>query len=100
MATDSRTLLVTWRPPPEPSRNGIITEYVVNITVMETGEQLQHRASGADTTSLSIGSLHPDYTYTYSVAAVTAIGMGPFSAFRSTRLPEDGKAYSTSMHKI
>ena len=60
---------------------------------METGEQLQHRASGADTTSLSIGSLHPDYTYTYSVAAVTAIGMGPFSAFRSTRLPEDGKAY-------
>ena len=90
MATDSRTLLITWRPPPLSAQNGIITEYVVNITAMETGEQLQQRATGA-ASSISIDSLHPDYTYAYSVAAVTAVGMGPFSAFRSTRLPEDGK---------
>lgn len=93
MATDSRTLLITWRPPPVPTQNGIITEYVVNISVMETGEQLQRRATGT-ASSLSIGSLHPDYTYTYSVSAVTAVGMGPFSSFRLTRLPEDGETYT------
>jgi hypothetical protein len=57
---------------------------------METGEQLQRRATGAST-SLSIGTLHPDYTYTYSVSALTAVGMGPLSASRSIRLPEDGE---------
>ena len=58
---------------------------------METGEQLLQRTSDSNATSLSVGSLHPDYTYTYSVAAATSVGMGPYSAFFSTRLPEDGE---------
>lgn len=89
-AIDSRTLLISWAPPPLPARNGIITEYVVNVSVMETGEQFGRTAPGS-ATSLSIASLHPDYTYTYVVAALTAVGSGPISTFRSIKMPEDGE---------
>ena len=89
-AVDSRTLRISWSPPPPASRNGIITEYVLSLSVMETGAQSQHRATGSDS-SLSISDLHPDYTYTYTLAATTALGMGPFSNFSSIRMPEDGE---------
>ena len=45
-------------------------------------------------TSLSVGSLHPDYTYSYIVAARTSVGIGPFSLPRSIKMPEDGKRSS------
>ena len=89
-ALDSRTLQVSWSPPPVSAQNGIITEYVVNASVLETGEMFEQRTTG-NATSLTIRALHPDYTYTYVVAAATAIGTGPFSIFRSIRMPEDGK---------
>lgn len=57
---------------------------------METGEQFGRTAPGS-ATSLSIASLHPDYTYTYVVAALTAVGSGPISTFRSIKMPEDGE---------
>jgi hypothetical protein len=72
------------------SQNGFITEYVVSASVQETGEQFRHSAAG-NSSSLSIEGLHPDYTYAYMVAAGTRIGMGPFSIFRSIKMPEDGK---------
>lgn len=86
---DSRTLLVQWAPPPVESRNGIIVEYVVNISAQETAEQIQHGTTG-DMSSLNIRGLHPYYTYTYTVAAGTGIGRGPFSTFHSIKMPEDG----------
>ena len=73
-----------------PSQNGLLTEYVVSVSVTETGEQLQRRTAG-DASSLTISSLHPDYTYTYIVAAATAVGRGPFSTAGSARTPEDGE---------
>lgn len=85
-AVDSRTLVVYWAPPPMESQNGIIIEYVVNISSLEIAEQFQHRTTG-DMSSLNIGGLHPDYTYT---SAGTGIGRGPFSTFHSIRMPEDG----------
>lgn len=87
---DARTLLVSWDPPPVQSQNGIITEYVVRISAQETAEQFQHTTTGS-MSSLSIGVLHPDYTYSYTVAAGTGIGRGPFSIFHSIKMPEDGK---------
>ena len=74
------------------SQNGILTEYVVNISVTDTGEQLQHRTTTGNASSLIISSLHPDYTHTYIVAAATAVGTGPFSASGSVRMPEDGES--------
>ncbi len=70
---------------------------MVNISVLETGERSQYRTTGTETT-LSIRSLHPDYTYTYSVASGTALGTGPFSVPRSIKMPEDSKQDLSSIH--
>lgn len=79
-----------WAPPPVESQNGIITEYVVNISALEKPGHFQHRTTG-DMSSLTIGGLHPDYTYTYTVGSGTGIGRGPLSTFHSIKMPEDGK---------
>ena len=49
--------------------------YVVNVTEVQTANIFQFTAN---TTGLSISSLHPSYTYEIAVSAVT-IGPGPFS---------------------
>ena len=98
IAMDSRTLVVSWRPPPTASQNGILTEYVVNISVADSGEQLQYRTTTGSASSLLISSLHPDYTHTYIVAAATAVGTGPFSTPRSVRMPEDGESTTKLVH--
>ena len=41
-------------------------------------------------TTMTITGLHPFYTYSSSVAAET-IGLGPFSAMFSVKMPEDGE---------
>ena len=55
---------------------------------METGRLLSFTA--VNTTILSVPTLHPFYTYTCIVAAVT-VGVGPYSATVEVELPEDGK---------
>lgn len=91
-AQDARTLQVSWAPPPAESQNGVINEYAVRISAQETAEQFLHTTTGG-TFSLVIGELHPDYTYTYTVAAATAVGRGPFSVFGTVKMPEDGKHF-------
>ena len=85
---DPTTLVLSWQPPAPENQNGIIVHYVVNITEMETGRLLSFTA--VNTTTLSVSTLHPFYTYTCIVAAVT-IGIGPYSATVEVELPEDGK---------
>ena len=74
-----------WEPPEDP--NGDIREYRVNVTEEETGRMFQLITS---TTSITIGSLHPYYTYNCTVVAVT-IGPGPFSSVITVRTAEDGR---------
>ena len=84
----STTLSLNWSAPLEDSRNGLIVQYVVNISVSETGERFQRIVSGAETVTLT--GLHPYYEYTYVIAAATSVGTGPFSVRRSIRMPQDG----------
>ena len=88
-ATDSRTLILSWEPPLQEDRNGIITQYTVNIIEMETGMLLQ---LVTDNTTVTAFSLHPHYTYSCTVAAETSVGLGPYTSPRAVRMPEDGKA--------
>ena len=74
-----------WEPPEDP--NGYIREYRVNVTEVETGRMFQLITN---TTGITIGSLHPYYTYNCTVSAVT-IGPGPFSTVITVRTAEDGK---------
>ena len=85
-AIDSRTLLVSWVPPPFEHQNGIIREYRVIITERETG-MAYHLTTAA--TSLTVPSLHPFYTYICTVAAFT-IAEGPYSLEVNITMPEDG----------
>lgn len=85
---NSTTLALSWQPPSPESRNGIIIHYTVNITEMETGRVLLLTAM--NTTTLRVHALHPFYTYTCVVAAVT-IGLGPYSTPVVIQMPEDGK---------
>ena len=83
---DSRTLSLAWEEPQEEDRNGIIRQYHINVTEVNTRRQFQVVST---TTSISISSLHPDYTYQWTVAAFT-IGLGPFSTSETISTPEDG----------
>lgn len=86
-AQDSTTISLSWNQPGG-HHNGIIREYRLNITELETGQVFLHNASAA--TSLVIGNLHPDYTYQWSVAAYT-VGEGPYSYSHALTTFEDGK---------
>ena len=76
MALDSTRVYLSWDPPPPDEINGVIQGYRINITELDTGDMLQHTAEG-EGTNTTIGSLHPHYTYNFTIAAFTLIGNGP-----------------------
>ena len=84
---NSRALSLTWSPPPPEDQNGIIRNYLVNISVVESGEHFYQLTSNA--TVLVVDELHPYYTYSCIVAALT-VGTGPFTEVTTVQLPEDG----------
>ena len=81
-AVDHTSISLSWNPPPFILRNGIITEYQINITERETGLVFQYSTMD---TSIVITSLHPDYIYDCIVAAFT-VALGPFSASFGVRV--------------
>lgn len=88
VAINSRTLELTWEPPEKEHQNGLIRQYIVSITVLET-LQVDRRTVEGTTRRFLLGNLHPFYTYNCSVSAVT-IATGPV-ANAVVQLPEDGK---------
>ena len=85
-ALNSTTIQVQWEPPSLADQNGMIHSYYLNISATETGSFFQLTSK---TNVLNISGLHPYYTYSLSVAAVT-IGRGPYSSVFIIRMPEDG----------
>ena len=73
------------------NHNGIIRHYLVSVTEVETGEVDEYTAVA---TQLNISMLHPYYTYTCVVAAVTN-SVGPFSHNISIVTPQ-GSEYKIS----
>ena len=88
MPTDPRSVVLTWDPPPPEDRNGPIVGYVINVTVIATGEMFQLTSS---TNTLSVASLKPFTRYVCIIAARTQVGLGPFSTTVTVMTPEDGK---------
>ena len=83
---DSKTLRITWQPPVEEERNGIIRRYVINITELNSGNEYQLENAS---TEITVQDLHPFYRYSYSVAAET-VALGPFTPSSIIEMPEDG----------
>ena len=94
---DPTSLSLSWKPPLLELRNGIIQLYTVKIIELETGILLSQTT---EFTSLNETSLHPYYTYTYSVAAETSVGIGPFSSSVVIQLPESGMYNRILRHSI
>lgn len=83
-------VFLTWDPPSVHLHNGIIREYIVEVTTDEATAGIIHRTG---TTSLLVSELHPDTTYYIRVAGHT-VGVGPYSSPLSLHTLEDGMLYS------
>ena len=83
---DSRTINLTWYPPAVEHQNGIIQYYIINYTEVITGNKTQFTSISP---WLFLNSLHPYYSYTFALSAVT-IAKGPFSPTYNITTPEDG----------
>ena len=82
--TSSRSISLSWQPPSIP--NGVIRQYRVSFTEQDSSQSWQ-----LTTTSLGrqITGLHPYYTYSVRVAAVT-IAEGPNSSVIQIQTYQDG----------
>ena len=88
MSLTSTSVQLSWNPPPADQQNGIITDYYVNMTEVETRVTVQLMVTGA--TSLLVDTLHPYYMYNFFISAATIVGQGPYSTLFSIRTQEDG----------
>jgi hypothetical protein len=90
-----------WIPPREEDVNGVVQAYVVNINLVnitdpQTGAVWQQRIE--DDTDALIESLHPFYSYSFSVAAET-VALGPFTPPITIEMPEDAPSSPpTTLH--
>ena len=95
MAISSTSIILTWEPPLIHERNGIITTYTItqvvagNVTVFTTTALM-----------LQVDDLRPFTSYTYDVAASTAIGRGPSTPATSEMTPEDGRLWHLRHHSV
>ena len=88
----SRSINVTWLPPPPEHQNGIIRHYLINVTETETGMSTVHMSN---TTWLLLNELHPHYNYVLLFAAVT-VETGFIGSRISVQTLEDGNAFIVS----
>ena len=88
-ANSSTSIWLSWTPPPPATRNGIITEYRINVTELDTGRVMLLTTFA---TSFVVQALHPYYNYECTVSAHT-VATGPYSFPVTIQTPEDSKFY-------
>ena len=102
----SRSIMLTWERPLPENENGLLVCY--HVIVMET--QIHYMDDGTEITGMQrylnrtynvsegrsqiIDMLHPDYNYTFMIAAATEPGIGPFSDPVTNRTYMDGELMS------
>ena len=89
MIVNSTAVIITWLPPVLDDQNGIITAYIINLSLEDNDTvPLQYTTSSL---SVMLVELYPFSTYVVFVAAETGVGRGPFSSGLRISTPEDGK---------
>ena len=86
-ARTSRSAILAWDPPLPEEQNGVIINYVINVTEADSGVSFQLFSTN---TTLLVESLFPFTTYNLLIAASTSVGTGPFSMLLTLQTPEDG----------
>ena len=74
---DRASLMVSWQPPEEIDRNGMITGYMIQYTRAGTGDMMSVNVSSGTTETIS--GLVAYVMYSVRVAAVNVNGTGVFS---------------------
>ena len=82
------SVALTWSPPDKRARNGIIIGYVVKIMPFTSDNS---SSLVTDSQRIDTVSLNPHTLYAFSVAAITAVGTGPFSMHLHVRTEETGE---------
>jgi len=88
----STIVSLSWDAPLQADQNGIIRQYHINLTEVNTTRQW-HLIS--DTNTLLLSFLNPHYTYQYSIAAVT-VSAGPYTQQYNFTTPPDGELWVMS----
>ena len=88
VVVSSSAVNVSWQPLLPEQQNGIIIQYVVNVTTVETGEGFELVSAS---NQLTVHSLHPHWTYIFTVSGETSVGVGPPSLAVTATTLEDGK---------
>ena len=83
----SREIQLVWDPPSLEDWNGIITFYTIQITVLNSGEELFFNSTSIN---FIVSSLSPYTEYLCTVAAGTSVGIGAFSEMIVVQTAEEG----------
>lgn len=86
-AVDSRSISLSWGPPPAELLNGILRDYQIDVVEEQTLRRFSVHTSSSH---YLLSFLHPFYDYVVSVAAFT-VGNGPFSNNITIETHQDGK---------
>lgn len=88
---NAQSASVSWDPPSAHQVNGLVQYYTVSLQEVETSLYYNLQTNNL---SLTLSDLHPYYTYSIMVAAVT-VAKGPYSSHITFRAPQDGKVACT-----
>ena len=88
--TSPYSAVLSWETLPIDQQNGIITGYLVNVTVLETNAKFQLHSH---TNKLVVNALKPFRTYICMIAAQTSVGVGPYSSQYVLKTPQDGRKF-------
>ena len=86
-AVNSTHIRLEWDPPRISDQMGIIREYRMNVTELETGVEFRFTT---EVNEIIIGSFHPYYTYSCIITAFT-VDEGPYSDATVIRTHEDSE---------
>lgn len=85
----STSITLSWDPPPISEHNGVIESYILRLFEQETGTRMEVQT---EATHYMFSLLHPYYSYSISIAAVT-VDSGPFSDPYTVRTLEQGELF-------
>ena len=90
MVINSTSISVSWNPPPFLDQNGDIIGYQLMITNQNRTNSSTFVVNVTNTTSYVAINLQEFEVYSFKIAAMTVIGLGPFSDSVSNQTFEDG----------
>ena len=91
-----RSVSLKWNPVLPEERNGIITGYIINITAVERGEEMQLQSQSINVTV----DVYPYTSYTFIIAATTSVGKGPYSTVITVRTPPEGRSQNEALRHM